>query len=141
MSVPAPHGPGDGPEGGAAADALAGALVRVPVRGHTWPDSLPPVPATDTATVTISRDRLGEVGDGALARSGYRLAGVASVLRSADAPDVVDVYVPDGLRNAHPEWFAALADRATRIFDLRFGPVRYQLAPALRLHERTLACD
>lgn len=113
----------------------AAVLVRVFAHGPLWHRTLPPVPGDAPVTVTVSDRRLvADEDDAPPDRGGYRVTGVVSVLRPEGSGDVVDLLVTPELREQHPDWWAELAERASRIFDLRFGPVRKLLGPALRLH-------
>lgn len=109
-------------------------LVRVPVHGRAWVATLPRVPAgSSPLTVTLGHADLAPPVDDLVA-GGYRIVGVAADHRPLG--DVVDVLVPPQLRQGHPAWFAALAARADRVFDLAFGPVARVLAPEVALHLR-----
>lgn len=123
----------DGPRGPERDGFHGGVVVRVFAHGTAWPRVLPSLPDDATASVTVSHDRLAEIPTATLRRCGYRIAGVSPV-PDPDAGEVVDVLATAALRRAHPSWFRSLVDVATRVFDLRFGPVRRLLAPTLRAH-------
>lgn len=125
-------------------------LVRIPVREAPWHGALPALPPGTTVTVTVSDPDL-EPGLGPEAGpedprddgspggdpppEGYRLVGVASVLPRGTGGGFVDVLVTAATRERHPEWWRSLVDRASHVYDLRFGPVRHALSPLLAVHE------
>jgi hypothetical protein len=105
-------------------------LVRIDAGDATWVRGLPTVPDGRRLGVTV--------GDASLCASGPDLAA-----RGYDLIDVVpgrrpgrhaDVLVPTDLRALHPRWFAGLLLVATRVFDLRFGPVHVALHDELVAH-------
>ena len=107
-------------------------LVRVPVRGPSWPGSLPAVPVGHRVTVTLGSATLVPGPADGLASSGYRVAGVATDHRPLG--DVVDLLVPTTLRHEDPSWWEQVRARADRVFDLGFGPVAHLLSAELALH-------
>lgn len=111
-------------------------LLRVPVTGPGWPETLPEVPTGGTVTVTVGRPELLPSGDGT-ARRGYLVVGAASDTRPIG--DVVDLLVPLPLQQAAPAWWSDLLRRAHRAFDLSHGPVQRVLGAELALHARALA--
>lgn len=113
-------------------------LVRVFAHGLSWVRSLPVVPGGTTVTVTVSNERLGRVPADDLVAHGYRLVGISSA-RPRGAGEVVDLLVPREVREAHPDWFRELLDRADRAFDCDLGPVRRLMQGELALHEGALA--
>lgn len=121
-------------------------LVRIPVTEAPWHGALPPVPSGTTVTVTVSDPGLGpdpgpgDPGDddpptGDVPPAGYRLVGVASVLPHGTGGGFADVLVTAATRERHPDWWRSLLDRASHVYDLRFGPVRHALSPLLAVHE------
>lgn len=106
-------------------------LVRLPAADRSWPTRLPPVPGGRVLTVCLGHGDLlpsqprGQTG-------GYRIVGVAS--GRAPVGPTVDVLVPLELRLAEPRWWSELAATASRIFDLRMGPVQEVLSSQLTLH-------
>ncbi|MBW3657548.1 MAG: hypothetical protein KY457_02845, partial [Actinobacteria bacterium] len=109
-------------------------LVRVFAHGLSWVRSLPVVPGATTVTVTVSNERLGRVPADDLVAHGYRVVGISSA-RPRGAGEVVDLLVPREVREAHPDWFRELLDRADRAFDCDLGPVRRLMQGELALHE------
>ncbi len=105
-------------------------LARLPATDRRWVSTLPPAPLGRTLTVSVGRPGLLPVDADELITTGYRVVGVAG----APGGGHVDVLVPMELRRTDPDWWADLAERAVRVFDLRMGPVRYVLAAELELH-------
>lgn len=106
-------------------------LVRLPAADPSWPDRLPPVPGRRVLTVCLGHADLLPNRPGG-PTSGYRIVGVAS--SRAPVGPTVDVLVPQELRLAEPRWWGELAATASRIFDLRMGPVQEVLSSQLALH-------
>lgn len=113
-------------------------LVRVFAHGLSWVRSLPVVPGGTTVTVTVSNEHLGRVPADDLVAHGYRVVGISSA-RPRGAGEVVDLLVPRDIREANPDWFRELLDRADRAFDCDLGPVRRLMHGELALHEVALA--
>jgi len=103
-------------------------VVRVDAHLPGWERALPPVPGTRVA-VTVGEPDLADAAD-ELAARGYDLLGVVPGLRGGRHADLL---VPAGLRADEPRWFSALLLPATRVFDLRFGPVGAVLRAELDL--------
>ncbi len=115
------------------ADAV---LLRLPVEGAGWPATLPEVPRGGPVTVTLGRPDLLPTDPGPAQVRGYRIVGAASESRPLGS--VVDLLVTAALREAAPEWWEALLRRASRVFDLRLGPVQQVLSAELALHVEAL---
>lgn len=113
-------------------------LVRVFAHGLSWVRSLPVVPGGTTVTATVSDARLGRVPADDLVAHGYRVVGISSA-RPRGAGEVVDLLVPREVREANPDWFRELLERADRAFDCDLGPVRRIMHDELALHEVALA--
>jgi hypothetical protein len=107
-------------------------LVRVPAEGQGWAARLPVVPTAEVLTVTVNDASLAPVPVDDLIAGGYRIVGVAG--RQQGPVRCVDVLVPFGLREQHPEWWAQLHGMAARVFDLRMGPVQAALGETLDRH-------
>lgn len=109
-------------------------LVRLPIGGRDWAAALPPVPPGWRLTISLGHPDLLPIPHETVRARGYEVVGVAT----ARAPIglSVDVLVPDTLRLAEPSWWEQLARGATRIFDLRMGPVLALLGNQLALHHR-----
>jgi hypothetical protein len=107
-------------------------LVRVPADGPQWAGRLPTVPTRTVLTVTVNDVALVPVPVDDLIAGGYRIVGVADADRALGR--CVDVLVPGPLRTAHPEWWDQLRGMASRIFDLRMGPVRAVLGDEIDQH-------
>jgi hypothetical protein len=109
-------------------------VVRVDAGPPGWERALPPVPDGRVA-VTVGEPDLADV-EHELAARGYDLVGVVPGLRGGRHADLL---VPAELRADEPRWFSALLLPATRVFDLRFGPVgavlRAELALLIPDHE------
>jgi hypothetical protein len=128
--VSAPTTTGTAPSQGAV-------LVRLPVPDGAWVATLPPVPAGWTLTVSIGHPALLPIARDDLLARGYQVVGVAT--DRAPVGRSVDVLVPGALRAAEPRWWQAFGRHATRIFDLRMGPVQALLGSQLALHEQAMA--
>ena len=115
------------------ADAV---LLRLPVEGRDWPSTLPEVPRGGQVTVTVGHPDL-MPDDPAPARTrGYHIVGAASEYRPLGS--VADLLITAELRDAAPGWWDALLRRASRVFDLRLGPVQQELSAELALHVEAL---
>lgn len=110
-------------------------LVRLPASGPGWITSVPALPrdAGAVVTATVSHPSLAQVPTDELVARGYRIAGIVPVPLDL-AGDAVDLLVPAGLRERHPGWWAELAGRAVRVYDLDLGPVRVLLTASLAAH-------
>ena len=107
-------------------------LVRVPAQGPTWASRLPVVPTSAVLTVTVNDPGLVPVPVDDLIAGGYRIVGVAGP-RQRPVP-CVDVLVPAALREEQAAWWAELHGMASRVFDLRMGPVLAVLGEELDRH-------
>lgn len=107
-------------------------LVRLPIGDRDWAAVLPPVPAGWRLTVSLGHPDLLPIPHATVRARGYEVVGVATA--RAPVGRSVDVLVPDALRLAEPAWWEQLAREATRIFDLRMGPVLALLGSQLALH-------
>lgn len=115
-----------------APDAL---LVRVSAEEADWAVRLPPVPArASSVTVTVGDDAVLRRSSAALAAAGYRIAGSHPAAQLPDGSAAADLLVPDTLRTLFPGWWERLHGRATRIYDLRHGPVLALLGPVIHQH-------
>jgi hypothetical protein len=97
--------------------------------------ALPPVPSGWTLTVSLGHPALLPIPHEDLHSRGYEVVGVATA--RAPVGRSVDVLVPATLRAAHPDWWARLGRRASRIFDLQLGPVLAVLGSQLALHDQS----
>lgn len=105
-------------------------LVDVPTGGERWAERLAPCPRGATVTVLFS-DPAAETAHGeALSLLGYAPVGV---LARPDAPGA-QLAVPRAAAEAHPQWWTAVLELATQVWDTAFGPVALATAPALRAH-------
>jgi hypothetical protein len=112
-------------------------LVRLTAEVADWASLLPPAPAGWTLTVGLGHPAMLPIPHDDLRARGYEVVGVAS--SRAPVGHTIDVLVPAALRLAAPRWWDELAGQATRIFDLRMGPVLALLGSQLALHERAAA--
>jgi hypothetical protein len=110
------------------------ALVRLPVDDGAWVTALPPVPSGWTLTVSLGHPSLLPIPEDELTSRGYAVVGVATA--RAPVGRSIDVLVPGALRAAEPRWWEQLGRRASRIFDLRMGPVLTVLGNQLALHDQ-----
>jgi hypothetical protein len=111
------------------ADAV---LLRLPVEGRDWPTTLPAVPEGGQVTVTLGHPELVPADPGPARARGYHVVGAASEHRPLGS--VADLLITADLRDAAPAWWEALLGRASRVFDLRLGPVQQVLSAELALH-------
>lgn len=110
-------------------------LLRLPVSGSAWAETIPPAPEGARVTVALSTgDGLGEHGD-ALAQLGYAVVGVRDD-GDPDGPVTADFLVPVAALDRWPVWRDALAAAAEGVWHLEFGPARALLAAALAVHGR-----
>lgn len=109
-------------------------LVRVRADSASWISRVPPVPAGELVTVSVSDPALREVPTAELLRSGYRIVGVHPWRAATDAHGAVDLLVTAPLVEQHPAWWRALLAVADRAFDLRLGPVQQVLGQEIALH-------
>jgi hypothetical protein len=122
-----------------AASLHSAVLVRLPVESSDWAAGLPPVPAGWRLTISLGHPDLQPIPHDALRARGYHVVGVATA--RAPVGRSIDVLVPGALRATEPGWWDQLGPRATRIFDLRMGPVIALLRNQLALHERGAAAS
>lgn len=115
-------------------DVQADLLVRVEVSDDSWAATLPATPDDVVCTVTLGHPDLVPRSRAVACQRGYRIVGVATAERPVGHS--IDVYVPEALHRDAPGWFDELVASATRVFDLRMGPVQLVLAPQLQLHLR-----
>jgi hypothetical protein len=111
------------------ADAV---LLRLPVEGRDWPSTLPEVPDGGQVTVTLGHPELVPADPGPARIRGYHVVGAASEHRPLGS--VADLLITAELREAAPAWWEAVLRRASRVFDLRLGPVQQVLSAELALH-------
>jgi hypothetical protein len=117
-----------------AAPSRGAVLVRLPAHeGGDWATSLPTVPTGWTLTVSLGHPALLPI-PATLRSRGYEVVGVATA--RAPVGRSVDVLVPAALRAQHPDWWERIGSHATRIFDLRMGPVLAVLGNELALHHQ-----
>lgn len=111
------------------ADAV---LLRLPVDGRDWPSTLPVVPEGGQVTVTVGHPDLVPADPAPARTRGYHVVGAASESRPLGS--VADLLITAELREAAPGWWDTLLRRASRVFDLRLGPVQHVLSAELALH-------
>jgi hypothetical protein len=122
------------PQTADAAPTLGAVLVRLPVEDGAWATALPPVPDGWTLTVSLGHPSLLPIPEDELTSRGYAVVGIATA--RAPVGRSVDVLVPGALQAAEPRWWEQLGCRASRVFDLRMGPVLAVLGNQLALHEQ-----
>jgi hypothetical protein len=105
--------------------------VEVAVTDGTWLEQLPPAPSTRPVTVSFDDVELAARDRTAVDDLGYTVVGTGAV---GHAEDVAHLLVPLSAVEDHPRWWRAVLDLATRVYDLRFGPVQLALADVLRAH-------
>jgi hypothetical protein len=111
-------------------DPSAAALVRLPVRGILWAESLPPAPGGNAVTVSLSRPELAAEHGETLDLLGYE------VVRGTtdEEPAVAWLLVHGDVALAHARWWASIRDLADAVFPLAMGPVARRYAQVLRAH-------
>jgi hypothetical protein len=105
--------------------------VEVAVEDRSWIERLPPAPASHPVTLSFDDVELAARDRTAVADLGYAVVGTAAV---GHAADVAHLLVPLRTVERHPRWWRTMVDLASRIYDLRFGPVRMALRDVLVLH-------
>lgn len=113
------------------APALGATLIRLRAEGPEWIDRLPPVPAGEVVTVTVSDGALRQVPPQRLLETGYRVVGMHPA--TTDGP-TVDLLVSAEMAAGHVGFLRQLLACADRAFDLRMGPVQLVLGPELAIH-------
>ena len=112
-------------------------LVRIDASADGWVRGLPSVPDGRRIGVTVSSEPLCSCAD-ELAERGYDLVGVVP---GRAAGTHADLLVTAAAREDAARWFAALLLVASRVFDLRFGPVQAVLHAELAAHLPDLTID
>lgn len=111
-------------------------LLRLPVDGTDWSDHLPPAPADHDVSASCS-DR----STWARLRPGLVALGYRAVDEPADPTPtgeiVVDLVLRDGLVEARPTWWRAVAALADRAYPLLLGPAARRWSVLLAAHEAT----
>jgi hypothetical protein len=105
--------------------------VEVAVAEGTWVERLPPAPSTRSVTVSFDDLELAARDRTAVDDLGYTVVGTGAVRHTHD---VAHLLVPLSAVEDHPRWWRAVLDLATRVYDLRFGPVQLALSEVLRAH-------
>ncbi len=108
------------------------ALLRIDLTDDQILSRLPRLPAGVTVTLTCGDVTLVERSAASLRRRGYIIAGHSPAARAARS--AAFVLVPIGVRQSAQEWWQQVRGIATRIFDLRMGPVRVVLADEIDIH-------
>lgn len=122
-----------GAASGASSGSPEGALVRLTADDQRLAQ-VPPAPAGDQVTVSLSTVAADQRYAGGLERQGYRLVAVCPEPAGASSPAHVDFLVPAGLVENHPRWWRALVADADAVFSLSHGPVQRVLADVLGPH-------
>jgi hypothetical protein len=112
--------------------------VEVAVADGAWVEQLPPAPSTRTITLSFDDIELAARDRTAIDDLGYSVVGPGAVRH---AHDVAHLLVPLSAVEEHPRWWRAVLDLATRVYDLRFGPVQLALSDVLRAHADHTAAD
>lgn len=105
--------------------------VEVAIGDGSWVERLPPAPASSPVSLSFDDVELAARDRTAVTDLGYVVVGTAGVRH---ASDVAHLLVPQDMVERHTRWWRAMLDLATRVYDLRFGPVQFRLAPVLRVH-------
>ena len=112
-------------------------LVRIDASTEGWVRGLPGVPDGRRVGVTVSSELLRGCAD-ELAERGYDLV---AVVPGRTGGTHADLLVTAAARDDAARWFSALLLVATRVFDLRFGPVQAVLHAELAAHLPDLTTD
>jgi hypothetical protein len=110
--------------------------VELRAEQPAWVEDLPPAPVDGRVTASFGTTPLTARDRAAVAELGYEPVGTAVV---GHADEVVHLMVPLALVERHPRWWRAVLDAATRVFDLRFGPVQLALRTVIETHRRPTA--
>lgn len=105
--------------------------VEVAVDDGSWVERLPPAPGGGPVSVSFDDVELAARDRTAVTDLGYVVVGTAGV-RHAD--EVAHLLVSQAVVEQHTRWWRALLELASRVYDLRFGPVQFALAEVLRRH-------
>lgn len=105
--------------------------VEVAIEDGSWVERLPPAPATHPVTVSFDDVELAARDRTAVTDLGYAVVGTAAV---GHVSDVAHLLVPLRTVERHPRWWRTMIDLASRVYDLRFGPVQMALGDVLSLH-------
>jgi hypothetical protein len=105
--------------------------VEVAIEDRSWIERLPPAPATYPVTVSFDDVELAARDRTAVTDLGYAVVGTAGV---GHVTDVAHLLVPLRAVERHPRWWRTMLDLASRVYDLRFGPVQMALGDVLALH-------
>jgi hypothetical protein len=105
--------------------------VEVAIEDRSWIERLPPAPATHPVTVSFDDVELAARDRTAVTDLGYGVVGIAGV---GHVTDVAHLLVPLRAVERHPRWWRTMLDLASRVYDLRFGPVQMALGDVLALH-------
>ena len=112
-------------------DREARLCVEIAVDDGSWVERLPPAPASGAVTLSFDELELAARDRTAVTDLGYVVVGTAGV-RHVD--DVAHLVVSQRVIERHTRWWRAMLDLASRVYDLRFGPVQLALVEVLRLH-------
>ncbi|MBW3606201.1 MAG: hypothetical protein KY460_15120 [Actinobacteria bacterium] len=108
--------------------------VEIAIVDRSWVERLPPAPGgADALPVTLSFDdlELAARDRTAVTELGYVVVGPAA---AGHVTDVAHLLVGPAAVERHARWWRALLDLATRVYDLRFGPVQLALRDVLAVH-------
>jgi hypothetical protein len=105
--------------------------VEIAVDDGSWVDRLPPAPGSSPVSVSFDDVELAARDRTAVTDLGYQVVGTAG---ARHVSDVAHLLVPQAVVERHTRWWRALLNLASRVYDLRFGPVQHALGDVLRLH-------
>ena len=115
-------------------DVPDGALLRFSLPPGPWAESIPPVPAGATATVSFSTDQAEAEHGEALRLLGYVVVGVV-VGPDESGADSAELLIAREALDRHATWFRSLLSQSTRAFDLSMGPVLVALRDRWAPHQ------
>ena len=116
-------------------DVPDGALLRFSLPPGPWAESIPPVPAGATATVTFSTEHAEAEHAEAVRLLGYVVVGVVPGPGGDNGPDGAELLISREVLDRHATWFRSLLAQSTKAFDLSMGPVLVALRERWAPHQ------
>jgi len=117
--------------------AVDGILVRRLVDEGHWAESIPPVPAGFTVTVSFASNNCADEHRDALELLGYRVVDVSEI-PDVTSSRVADFLLREELIETHPTYWRSLAEGAARLYHLALGPAAAAVAVIVNAHAAAL---